>query len=243
MGAVQWKKQSRTEEMPALLLIAAIILLAQPSLQSDGSVVILKRKYVGNVPDFFDKDFQDYKAGFQSRGELWLGLEKLHQLTSEGNYGLHITLKDWDDKTYVAIYDKIEVGPGCGYTLTVEGFNRSVSTLGDCMTDIYDGMNGMKFSTKDLDQDNRGDRHCAMWNTGGWWYNKCGSAHLTGLHTANRTTIDAWRQIFYRHGGNRDGEANSFDSWKEAEMTLVPTTADDNPESSSATTTGGEVTR
>ena len=42
-------------------------------------------------------------------GESWLGLETLHQLTSEANYSLHITLKDFDDKTYVAVYDQIQV--------------------------------------------------------------------------------------------------------------------------------------
>ena len=42
-------------------------------------------------------------------GELWLGLEKLHQLTSEGNYSLQITLKDFDDKTYVAVYNQFQV--------------------------------------------------------------------------------------------------------------------------------------
>ena len=42
----------------------------------------------------------------------------------------------------------LQVGPGCGYMLTVEGFNRTLSTLGDAVTNINDGMNGMKFSTK-----------------------------------------------------------------------------------------------
>lgn len=65
----QWKKQSLTEDMPPLLIVV-ISLLAQPSLQSDGSVVILERKYVGNVPAYFNKNFEDYKAGFESRGEL-----------------------------------------------------------------------------------------------------------------------------------------------------------------------------
>jgi len=107
--------------------------------------------------------------------------------------------------------------------LTVGGFNRALSTLGNSLTAIHpvdDGMNGMKFSTKDLDQDNRDDRHCASSYTGGWWYNKCGSVHLTGLHTENRTSY-GWQHIYYRHGGDRVGELNSFDSWKEARMTLV----------------------
>ena len=42
-------------------------------------------------------------------GELWLGLENLHQLTSEGSYSLNITLKDFDNKTYVAVYDQFKV--------------------------------------------------------------------------------------------------------------------------------------
>ena len=42
-------------------------------------------------------------------GEIWLGLEKLHQLTSEADYGLRITLKDFDQQTYMAYYDQFQV--------------------------------------------------------------------------------------------------------------------------------------
>ena len=45
-------------------------------------------------------------------GESWMGLEKLHQLTSDGNYSLHITMTDFDDKAYVAVYDEFEVREG-----------------------------------------------------------------------------------------------------------------------------------
>ena len=41
--------------------------------------------------------------------EGWLGLEKLHQLTSEGSYSLRITMKDFDGKIYVAVYDQFQV--------------------------------------------------------------------------------------------------------------------------------------
>merc|ERR1712186_93063 len=67
------------------------------------SVVILRRKQVGNPMGYFDKSFKEYKAGFVSRGEGWIGLEKLHQLTSTGSYGLRIRMKDWDDSTYMAV--------------------------------------------------------------------------------------------------------------------------------------------
>merc|ERR1712037_367354 len=61
-----------------------------------GPVVVLRRKQVGNPRGYFDKTFTEYKEGFESRGELWLGLEKLHQLTSESSYSLRIKMKDWD---------------------------------------------------------------------------------------------------------------------------------------------------
>ena len=42
-------------------------------------------------------------------GEIWLGLETLHKLTSAGSYSLHILMKDFDQKTYVAVYDQFKV--------------------------------------------------------------------------------------------------------------------------------------
>ena len=42
-------------------------------------------------------------------GEIWLGLEAAHKLTTAGDYSLRITLKDFDEKTYVAVYDKFQV--------------------------------------------------------------------------------------------------------------------------------------
>ena len=43
------------------------------------------------------------------KGELWLGLRKLHQLTSAGDYSLNITLTDFDGKSYNAYYDQFQV--------------------------------------------------------------------------------------------------------------------------------------
>ena len=42
-------------------------------------------------------------------GEVWLGLEKLHQLTSARDYKLQVKMKDFDDKTYQAVYNHFEV--------------------------------------------------------------------------------------------------------------------------------------
>ena len=81
------------------------------------------------MSDYFSKNFADYKAGFESKGngliinllralsltesicsgESWLGLEKLHQLTSKSAYSLRITMTDFDSKTYVAEYEQFQV--------------------------------------------------------------------------------------------------------------------------------------
>ena len=97
------------------------------------------------------------------QGESWLGLRELHKLTSNADYSLRIELKDFDGKSYHAVYDQFEVtgaelikimmmmtmmtmqvGPGDGYMLSVGQFDSSASTLGDSMS--YH--NGMKFTTK-----------------------------------------------------------------------------------------------
>ena len=42
-------------------------------------------------------------------GESWLGLDTLHQLTSQRLYKLKITMTDFDGKEYVAVYDRFKV--------------------------------------------------------------------------------------------------------------------------------------
>jgi len=148
-------------------------------------IVVLRRKEVGNVADYFEKSFEEYKNGFQSKGEIWIGLKKLRQLTYTGNYGLEVRLKDFDDLTYQAVYSHFEVGGEEGYELSVSGFNAGLSTLGDSLTNH----NGMKFSAKDKDQDTHSSYHCAANRKGGGWFNNCGHAHLTGHLTTFSTRL------------------------------------------------------
>ena len=110
-------------------------------------------------------------------GESWIGLDKLHQLTSERSYSLKITMTDYDKKTFVAVYNNFkvghrvfkcksiskaeshnagnidlimtQVGPGEDYVLTVESYNHTLSTLGDAMANgSPQSHNGMKFTTR-----------------------------------------------------------------------------------------------
>ena len=87
---------------------------------------MLVRKKANNPVGFFDKTFLEYKMGFSARGglkqqsiydifiripsgEIWLGLDNLHRLTSQRDYKLKITITDFDRKEYVAVYDQFKV--------------------------------------------------------------------------------------------------------------------------------------
>jgi len=179
-------------------------------------LLVLRRKEGGNVAEYFEKSFEEYKNGFESKGEMWIGLKKLRQLTYTGNYGLKVTLTDFDDVTYQAVYDHFAVGAGDDYTLSVSGFNAGLSTLGDSLK----SHNGMKFSTKDKDQD-ASSYNCAAERKGGGWFWSCAHVHLTGHLTTTSTTLSGNFQIFWRHCGDRCGGSTSWNSWKEAEMMLV----------------------
>jgi len=187
-------------------------------------VVILTRKEAGNPINYFDaKTFREYEAGFASRGELWLGLKKIHQLTTDGDYSLHVTLKDFNNRTYRAVYDHFEVGPGDRYEITVEWFNSALSTIGDSLT----ALNGMKFSAKDKDQDtyypgnNNYRYHCAQKKKGGGWFSRCGNVHLTGVLTSSSRRLPDDMQIHWYQTSMRYTWYASWNSLREVEMKLV----------------------
>jgi len=186
-------------------------------------VVILARKQVGNPINYFDKTFAEYEEGFASKGELWLGLRKIQQLTTEGDYSLHVILKDFDNKTYQAVYDHFEVGQGDEYEFKVEWYNHKLSSLGDSLTQYH---NGMKFSAKDKDQDSwypgNSNPHyqCAPNKKGGGWFSNCGRVHLTGVLTSISERLPDERQIYWYDGGDRSPR-DTWNSWKEVEMKLV----------------------
>ena len=51
--------------------------------------------------------------------------------------------------------------------------------------------NGMKFSTKDRDNDIKSSRSCAQQYQGAWWYHKCHESNLNGLYLRGTHTSTA----------------------------------------------------
>ena len=88
---------------------------------------MLQKRLDGSV-DFY-LDWADYKTGFGNlSGEFWLGLDKIHRLTSRGSYKLRVDLEDFDGKSYYAAYDSFKVASeGEKYKLSVNNFSGLIS--------------------------------------------------------------------------------------------------------------------
>ncbi|KAH3837276.1 hypothetical protein DPMN_110661 [Dreissena polymorpha] len=138
-----------------------------------GFTVIQRR--VDGLQDF-GRGWLEYKYGFGNvYGEFWMGNEIIRALTKDNDYGLRIDLWDWEGNVTNAEYDVFSVSNEEGrYALHVSGYHGNA---GDSLS-YHDGM---KFSTKDLDNDIH-HRNCAAENNGGWWFSDCYYSHLNGRY-------------------------------------------------------------
>ncbi|KAI8488332.1 negative regulation of lipoprotein lipase [Branchiostoma belcheri] len=136
-----------------------------------GGWTVIQRRLDGRLN--FDRLWADYKTGFgRVEGEHWLGLDKIHTLTSQNSYELYVELQDWEGNFAHAKYNTFSIGDeSTDYTLNIGGYS------GDAGDSMYDH-NGRKFSARDVDNDSDISRHCAQWLSGGWWYNRCAYAAL-----------------------------------------------------------------
>ena len=89
---------------------------------------MFQKRLDGSV-DFY-RGWAEYKRGFGSlTGEFWLGLDKIHRLTSSGSYKLRVDLEDFDGKTYYAEYDLFKVGSEAEKYHLVVGNYKGLSSL------------------------------------------------------------------------------------------------------------------
>ncbi|CAF1589122.1 unnamed protein product [Adineta ricciae] len=142
----------------------------------------IQRRFNGSV-DFY-RGWNDYKNGFGDlRSEFWLGNEKIHQLTNQGQYVLHIDLKPWDGPIRTAEYGQFSLdNENQNYKLQISQYQPSVSTAGDSLSSSWDNANGAPFSTFDRDHDNLFYDNCALTYHGAWWFTSCFQSHLNGAY-------------------------------------------------------------
>ena len=168
-------------------------------MSNGGGWTVFQRRMDGTVN--FYRNWADYLKGFGDlKGEFWLGLDKIHRLTMPSS-SLRVDLKDFAGASRYALYSLFKVhGADTKFRLTVSGFNGN-SNAGDSLT--YH--NGMKFSTKDKDNDIHSS-HCAIVYKGAWWYKSCHLSNLNGLYLAgahssyaNGVNWNTWRGYKYSH--------------------------------------------
>ena len=79
----------------------------------------------------FFRDWVSYREGFgDMKGNFWLGLEDVHQLTSKGKWELRIELS-YNGQDYFAHYDNFKVHSESDlYRLEISGYS---GTAGDSL--------------------------------------------------------------------------------------------------------------
>ncbi|BFZ20960.1 hypothetical protein BsWGS_23999 [Bradybaena similaris] len=136
-----------------------------------GGWVVIQRRTKGDV-DFY-RGWEDYKNGFGTPDtDYWIGLEVIHNLTSQGYSQLRFDLQ-YIGQNYSENYSDFAVADELSkYQLSVGEYN---GTAGDSFT--YHS--GMKFSTYVSDNDVSAG-NCASQARGAWWYGNCYSSNLNG---------------------------------------------------------------
>lgn len=144
------------------------------STDGGGWTVIQHREPLPKREDFF-RTWDDYEKGFGNlTGEFWLGLEIIRALTSEeAPTELRVDLEDFDDKKRWAKYLNFFIDDASNKYKLHAG-NYSGNAGNSLKVHI-----GMKFSTKDQDNDGSGD-NCASKYHGAWWYINCHDSNLNG---------------------------------------------------------------
>ncbi|XP_022623234.1 angiopoietin-related protein 3 [Seriola dumerili] len=161
---------------------------------SDGGSTVIQHRIDGSVD--FDQTWEKYEKGFGDlEKDFWLGLKKIHSLAQQGAYILRIDLEDWKEEKHWAEYCFSLEGPSKDYTLHVSHYS------GD-LPDAMANSTGMRFSTKDRNNDNHRNPNCARNYSGGWWFNGCGDINLNGRYLWLRAKGRSVRRkgIYWRPG-------------------------------------------
>ncbi|XP_051893156.1 fibrinogen C domain-containing protein 1 [Pristis pectinata] len=150
-----------------------------------GGWTVFQRRKDGSV-NFF-QGWDAYKDGFgRITGEHWLGLKRIHALTIQSHYELRVEMEDFENSTAYAQYGTFGIGlfsvdpESDSYPLTVADYT---GTAGDSLLKH----SGMRFTTKDRDND-LSMNNCAMFYHGAWWYHNCHTSNLNGRYLKGHHT-------------------------------------------------------
>ncbi|XP_060656428.1 angiopoietin-related protein 7-like [Drosophila nasuta] len=139
--------------------------LCDSQLAGPGWIVIQQR--VGGNESFY-RNWATYRKGFGSlESDFFIGLEKIHRITSLQRHELYIHLVDVDEHVYFFRYDDFKISDeDSGYALSLGKFNGSI------IEDRLRFYKNTKFTTFDR-YNNISGRLCANLQRSGWWYHDC----------------------------------------------------------------------
>lgn len=129
---------------------------------------VIQQRVRGGV-DFY-RNWTEYRNGFGDfwDGDFFLGLEKIHRLTSEQPHELYIYMQRFDGSSFYARYDQ--------FAISSEDDQYTISKLGifsGNTRDYFGFARENRFSTFDRDNDLDSDKNCAESYHNGWWNSNC----------------------------------------------------------------------
>ena len=167
-------------------------------METDGGGWAVFQRRMDGTENFY-RGWADYVKGFGDLNrEFWLGLSQVNRLTNgDGTKSLRVDLEDFDGNKRHASYSTFQVlDSSKKYQLNIAGYSGDA---GDSLT--YH--NGMKFTTKDQDND-KDSTNCASTYKGAWWYNHChysnlNGRYLSGTHSSYADGVNwyHWKGYYY----------------------------------------------
>ncbi|XP_068158655.1 microfibril-associated glycoprotein 4 isoform X2 [Drosophila tropicalis] len=182
--------------------VEPFFVFCEQKIRGGGWTVVLNR-YDGS--EDFNRKWTDYKIGFGPlTNEFFIGLEKLHQLSSSDNYELLVQLQNRKQELRYAVYDHFSIGS--------ESEQYRLNVLGKYQGDAGDALRqhmNKKFSTHDMDND-ESDGNCAAAQSAAFWYgNSCTLSNPFGLYQKLlERDVDGYKGILWR--GFLDGPRGSL---------------------------------
>ncbi|XP_053408501.1 microfibril-associated glycoprotein 4-like [Mercenaria mercenaria] len=161
----------------------------------NGGWTVFQNRFDGSV-DFY-RNYANYTNGFGDlTGEFWLGLENLHEMTSQGSSELRVDVKRANGSAAYEVFKNFSISPSPDYILRV---SPGHGTAGDQLCALSSN-SGAPFSTYDRTRDTcTNGSSCAIDNHGAWWYNKCVNVNLNGKYCTPGTNTCSWRGMTYFH--------------------------------------------
>ncbi|KAH8329153.1 hypothetical protein KR074_004882, partial [Drosophila pseudoananassae] len=157
---------------------------------------VIQRRMDGSVD--FNRNWTEYRDGFGDlKGEFFIGLEKLYQITQSKQYELLISLGKVNGSRDFVKYDNFKIGSEKN-SYPLESVGNPTPGGAD---DSFKHHLNMKFLTYDRNS------NCANVCGGGWWFGDCGYSSLNGR--------------YYKDGKMKDNVYGIFwGSWQDYDYTV-----------------------